>query len=135
MIFECEDARATGGLERRSTEQDPQCSESLKRNVAGPHIIERKAPRPGLAVRSTHGDGRTRAVVQLGPAIYYGAGSYAKHLFSRRSRYDAADLGAGRPLAREVSPRRFLGTGACSLLEVLLKHPICHGTGVRCAVR
>jgi hypothetical protein len=130
MIFDNVDAPAKGGFERRSIEQNPQCSESRKRNAARPHTIERKAPCPRIAVGSANVGGGAGTVVQLGRAIYYGACSHAKHQFSRRSRHDAAGMGAGEPLAHQVSPRRLLGSGACGLLEILFKQQICYWTGV-----
>jgi hypothetical protein len=44
-------------------------------------------------------------------------------------------LGAGKPLAHQVSPKRLLGSGACGLLEIFLKQQICYWTGVLCTGR
>src|SRR5258708_2766446 len=48
---------------------------------------------------------------------------------------DPADLGAGKPLAHQVSPKRLLGSGACGLLEIFLNQQICYWTGVLCTGR
>src|SRR5258707_6915094 len=79
--------------------------------------------------------GGVRAIVQFGPAVNYSTFSNAKHQFSRCSRDDPADLGAGKPLAHQVSPKQLLGSGACGLLEIFLNQQICYWTGVLCTGR
>jgi hypothetical protein len=44
-------------------------------------------------------------------------------------------LGAGKPLAHQVSPKQLLGSGACGLLEIFLNQQICYWTGVLCTGR
>ena len=108
----------------------PWLPESRWHSGVRPHSIEPEDACPRCTVRSANCDDGAGRVVELGPAGNYRTHEHAKHQFSWSSRDDPTDLGAGKPLAHQVSAERLLGSGTCSLLEVLLKHPICRGTGV-----
>jgi hypothetical protein len=97
---------------------DPQ---RVTRSAIKPHIFEAKALCPRPPVGSANFSNGARALIELRPAVNHGTHLHAKPQFSRRSRDDAADLGAGEPLVHDVSPKRLLGSGACGLRKVFLK--------------